>query len=253
MGKQRRKQGLIELLAVSRLFFSGAGFERWVWTLLTQLVLAAGYAFVFGGLLGLMGGMADYVPFLLCGLGPWFYYEKVISTAVEAPVLFLKVPAGPGPGILCGGAVLSAVFLHILWLCLALVAAGMSGQLSVSAFAAPLYVVLGMLNALAQGLMGAAFVPLFGEVGKGILASMAVVFWTTPVIWPVELLPAAARLMMRVNPLYYVTEGLRGCLLYGRVLLSLEETLWFLGITVLTGGMGLFCMGRLNRYYREAI
>jgi lipopolysaccharide transport system permease protein/teichoic acid transport system permease protein len=39
-------------------------------------------------------------------------------------------------------------------------------------------------------------------------------FWATPIVWPLEIMPASYQPLLKLNPLYYIVEGYRGSLLY---------------------------------------
>ncbi len=252
------QQGINQIWPLWQLHIkSGIGAK--LWALLLQGASAACYAFVFGTLLGILGqgdSLRQYLPFLLCGLAPWFYYQRAMSDAAQCPTALAPLIRFQRCSIpvLCWSAVLGRMPLYILWVGIALIARWiLLGAVPLSAWLCMYYLGCGALNAFAQGLLGAVFSPFFGDVQGGLRVMLVVLFWTTPILWPAELLPQAVRVLLSLNPLYYIVEGLRGCILDGSPWLGWQQTLWFFGITIATMAVGLWCAWRLkDRYFKES-
>ena len=56
----------------------------------------------------------------------------------------------------------------------------------------------------------------FRDVGQFVAVLLQIWFWVTPIVWSLELLPEKYRLLLRLNPMTYITEGYRGSFLFAR-------------------------------------
>ncbi len=225
-----------------------------MWRLVPQFAQAAAYTIAFS-LLGVenMVGM-PYLAWMLCGIAPWFFFraamEYASSSLYECAALW-KSGACP-PGILPFAGVLSALPTYLLWSGIAVGAAAVYGLLTSGAWFLPYYMACSVLNATAQGYLSAAFAPFNPDFRRGLEWMLFLTFWTTPIVWPSALLSDLMRMFSRLNPLYYIIEGTRNCLLYGAGP-AWNDTLWFFMLTLCLFGIGGICFVRLKKHYREVM
>ena len=50
---------------------------------------------------------------------------------------------------------------------------------------------------------------LFKDVGQVLAMVLQVLFWLTPIVWPLEMLPQWGQRLAKLNPLYYIISGYR--------------------------------------------
>jgi len=229
----------------------------WLWVGVNQVLPVIVYYSVFGMMLNLEALIhTPYLPWLLCGMGPWFCYHFALTGALS--VLHDYAPlvrtGSCSAGFLPLVRVASAVLVHALWSAAALAAAWAFGVLRSSAWSVPYYLLCSAFNAVAQAYCAAAFAPFFRAVPEGMEAGLMISFWFTPVVWPASLIQSELALTLtRLNPLYYIVEGMRNCILYDMPILPWNNTLWFFMATFALCIVGAICFARMERQYREVL
>jgi lipopolysaccharide transport system permease protein len=192
------------------------------WAILEPLVQFALYLVVFGGFLGMRlegkAGVGQFGLYLISGLVPFAaFQESAMSAAGLARdraqlVRHVNVPLE----VLLAGT-LSAVFArHGVALLIVAAVATASGTVSLGALPwllGGLVVLVAGVFGLALGLVVAgAFLPdLVQVMGTG----TTVLFFLTPIVYPVSMVPHALARWMPVNPLWGVLRCFRAALVGG--------------------------------------
>lgn len=198
----------------------------WAWLLVTPLSLLGVYSFVFGKILGVewqdpdlseRGNVGFILPFFV-GLSVYLLLSDVINSSA---ILFVSKRTY---------VVKSSFPLWVLWLS-NLIRAGIVGSL-------PLMLVLAL--ALLQGrltfvgigwtivslanlilfvagisLFLAALGPFLGDISESIRLLMRVLFYATPIAYPLSVVPDHLRIWFWLNPLTSMIEPMRSAIVYG--------------------------------------
>ncbi len=216
--------------------------------LLEQAVRAAVLAWALGGFMPTDG--MPYSVFLFAGLAPWFYFREILYDSLERPRAFLHLfdHQGYDPAWFAVCQAVSALPTLLFWTLVALLTALFAGMPLQNVWLLPYLLLCNVCNAVAQGMFAAAFVPLFpGVASVGLAVSMPFIFWTTPIAWPLASgASEIALFFLRLNPLYYLAEGMRGWLSAG-VLPPLAHTVLFVAAAGAVGLIGLLCIRRVWR------
>ena len=227
-----------------------------VWALLGPLLLLAIYSFVFGQLFLQRSsdlGTESYTLFVAIALWPWMMFSDAVLRALQsvqtnAP-LVKKVAF---PHLLLILAALNGVFImHLAGYAAVLFALALLGApiqiagLPVAGIAiATLY-----LFALGVGAMLAALQTLLRDVEQAITPAMMMLYYLTPILYPITLIPPAYRHWLAWNPLAYVMQRLRdGFLLGGGVQLG-DLGMFFVAALVAVTGVAFF--NRLSPYFED--
>lgn len=56
----------------------------------------------------------------------------------------------------------------------------------------------------------------FRDLGQFVAVFLQIWFWVTPIVWSLELFPEKYRVILRLNPMTYITEGYRASFLFAR-------------------------------------
>jgi lipopolysaccharide transport system permease protein len=197
-----------------------------LWSLVSPLATLAVYTFVFSVIFkpawagGNEGGVAGYALILFAGLSAFEVFSGSLNRSprlLSENVNFIKKVQFPLE-ILPVGVVLAACLESLA--SLLLVAAGVlatTGSLSLTALLAPLaYVPLAMLTLGLCWLLAPVGVFL-KDLGNIIGVAVQLLFFATPILYPLSAVPEPYRSLLAVNPLHPVVDHLRRTLIYGQM------------------------------------
>ena len=192
----------------------------WAWLLLPPLVLIAIYTLVFSRLMRGAGlpdhGPYTYSVFLCAGMLTWQWFSELVSRLVGLftnHASLIKKTTVPWPALLAvdigvtgfGLAVQMALFAGLLLL------VGLWPGWQALWFL-PLLAVQGLLAVgLALGL--AVLHVFFRDVGMTVSLVLQVWFWLTPIVYPIEALPAQFHELLRWNLLTPLAEAYQAVVL----------------------------------------
>lgn len=210
-----------------------------LWALVHPIAMLAVYAVVFEYIFSVRVPNAmpsqPYVLFVAVALWPWLAFAESLSrstVAVQNHGALVKKVAFPHE-LLVYSAVLSSFAIQASGFAVVLVALGLAGY-AVNAWALPL-VLAGLfvllLMAASLGLVLASLQVFIRDVEQLLTQIMSVLFYATPILYPLASVPAWMAQVMQWNPLVHVLEPIRAALLgTGNFTLAL------------LGGMLVICM-----------
>jgi lipopolysaccharide transport system permease protein len=209
------------------------------WALLHPIAMVAVYAVVFEYIFSVRVPNAvpnqPYVLFVAAALWPWLAFSEALSrstVAVQSHAALVKKVAFPHE-LLVYSAVVSSFMIQACGFAVVLLVLRLFG-FSVSFWAIPL-VAIGMFTLLlmstAVGLVLAALQVFIRDVEQLLTQVMSVLFYATPILYPMASVPAWMANVMQWNPLVHVLEPIRTALLvpgeprYGLITLSVALVL----------------------------
>lgn len=204
--------------------FAGSYFGV-VWAFVQPVITVLLYWFVFEK--GLNSKATDlrtgieipFVLWLLAGLVPWFYFQEALNggTGVLVEYSYLVKKVVFQIDMLPVVKMISALFTHLFFVVFAIVLFWLMG------FPPDLYTLLVVyysfcMMALTMGIIyatGAATV-FFRDMKEVVAIVLQVGMWVTPIMWNFETMvqiPAWAKLVLKLNPMYYIVSGYRDALI----------------------------------------
>jgi len=227
------------------------------WALIHPLALLAVYAFVFVSVfrvqLPAASGNASYTAFAAVVLWPWIMFSEGVVRgmgAVGANAELIRKVAFPH-ALLVYAAVLGAFVLHAagyLAVLVALKALGEPIHLENLPFVLILLAPLALITIGVAALL-AALQTLLRDVAQVISVLLMVLFYGTPVLYPLAMVPESLRSWVAWNPLAWQAERLREVLLGGGGLVASDAWLWAVGIAVWWAGLAFF--ERLSPHFED--
>lgn len=196
-----------------------------LWSLVSPLATLAVYTFVFSVVFkpswaGAEGGVAGYALILFAGLTAFEVFSGSVNRAprlLSENVNFIKKVQFPLE-ILPVGLVLAACLESLA--ALSLVVLGVlvtTGALHPTALLAPLaYVPLAMLTLGLCWLLAPVGVFL-KDLGNIIGVAVQLLFFATPILYPLSAVPEPYRGLLALNPLHPVVDHLRRTIIYGQM------------------------------------
>lgn len=223
-----------------------------LWIVIQPLVAMVVFTVVLGDGVGVPSAGVPYAAFVLTGLAIWTPYNAAVSRAagslVDAPDLVTKVYF---PRVLApvGGVLGTIVDLGVAVLIAQVVAviAGVPLQAT-----APLLVLVlpgFVFAALAFGVWLSALNVIYRDVGYALTFGMQLLFFATPIVYPLDVLGETLQTLAAVNPVVGVLDFTRWAML------GIDLDLGRLGISaasaVLLLGSGLVMFRRLEPQFAD--
>jgi lipopolysaccharide transport system permease protein len=206
------------------------------WSLIIPLVMLLIYTFVFGVVFkARWQGLAQDLPpqqfalVLFAGLAAFNVFSEVVN---RAPNLVVGVPNYVKKvifplEILPVVSLLVALVNSLIVVCLILVAnLIIQHSISITLFLLPLAYLPLILICLAASWFLSSLGVYIRDVGQGIGVVVQVLFFISPVFYPIEAVPAGLRPILALNPLATVIQSFRQVLLWGQPLSWLEWGAW---------------------------
>ncbi|MEI3200038.1 MAG: ABC transporter permease [Lachnospiraceae bacterium] len=234
-----------------------------VWAFVQPLVTIAVYYFVFG--YGLKGGTdtgleVPFVLYLVSGIVPWFYFQEGwmngTSSLLEYSYLIKKVVFNIN--VLPVIKLVSASFVHLVFLCISFLLFGFFGWLPDLYYLQILYYYLSLtILLLALCYITSAVVVLFRDLGQIINIGLQVGVWLTPIMYEPAVFfkshPAVIQLL-KINPVYYIVNGYRDAFINKQWFWEHPRwTLYFWIVTALLLIFGKWVFERLRPHFADVL
>jgi ABC-type polysaccharide/polyol phosphate export permease len=227
------------------------------WTLLQPLAQLAVFAIVFtqifrAGVPPEFKGVG-YTAFVAVALWPWIMFSEALQrgmVAISGNGGLIRKVALPNQ-VFVYAAVLACYGLHLLGFAGVLAVLAASGE-PILAAGVPAAVVLlfpYLLFTMGLALFLAALQTLLKDVEHGVAVVLQLVFYATPILYPLAFVPESWRAAMRSNPLAHFSGRLRDVLLADPHLIPSD--LWLLAVGVAAFLAGRWVFGRVSPYFED--
>ncbi|MDO4632661.1 MAG: ABC transporter permease [Eubacteriales bacterium] len=237
--------------------FSGTFFGT-AWGILNPLLTMIVYwvAFQYGFHSSDVGGV-PYVVWFMCGIVPWLFVTEAFSSAsnsfVEYSYLIKKVKFNIN--ILPLVKILSAGFVHALFICLVL-AIAIIFRIMPTLYILQLvyYMIANVMLLFSLSLITASVVVFFRDLNQIISVLLLAGMWGTPIAWSLEGFSTSVHFWFKLNPFFYVIEGYRDAILGRKWFWQMPRLtiyFWvFVAVLLMIGGV---VYGRLKPHFAETV
>jgi lipopolysaccharide transport system permease protein len=191
------------------------------WSILHPLAQSAIYVIVLAEVLGArlpnVASKSAYPIYLLAGMAAWSLFNEIVARSLTIFIDYsaaLKKVAFPRlclPLIVWGGALLNHALLLVA---LALVAVCLGRFDAMSWLYLPVGILLVSLVGFGVGILAGIFNVFCRDVGQAFSIVLQVWFWFTPVVYPIEVVPADLRWLIEANPLTPLVRSYQDALLW---------------------------------------
>ena len=191
-------------------------FAGFLWVIINPLAMFGVQAYVFSKILRLE--IPDFFLFLVGGLLPWIFMVQTIQMATAS------LSAGASllrafrlePLVLVGASVLDNFFNFIVSVVLIAVPVMLTYEAPLTRLLwAPLCLLPFIVGAFALSCYTAMLNVFFRDTSFVITFAFSILFFLTPIFYPIEFVPANARWVIELNPFYHLINPFR-ILVYSR-------------------------------------
>ncbi len=229
-----------------------------LWTFAHPLAIIAIFYFVFA--VGFRAQGPQGTPFILwfvCGIVPWFFFNETllaITDSVTRHAYLVKKTIFPSEVLpwvhLTSGIIPHMIFMLIVGCLMSYLAVPflIDRLLFVYFFLCTCTLLLGL------GWMLAALRVFYHDISHALSIVLNLLFWTTPIVWPVETIPVEYREFLLLNPVFYIVEGYRGLLVFDTVAWpNLWHTTYFWTVAGFTFVTGAYVFNRLKPEFADVM
>ena len=186
-------------------------------------------------------GEYPYILWLVAGIIPWFFFSESLGNATNSILEYsylvknvvFKVSVIPVIKIL------SVLFIHLFFIVvifLAFLAYGYKPRLCNLQIVYYLFSMIVLVVGLSW--ITSSLVIFVKDVGQVVGMFLQFGFWFTPILWNIKMLPEKYQTLMKLNPVYYITEGYRNSFISG--IWFWEYPRWTLEFWIVTGLIFIF-------------
>lgn len=219
----------------------------WLWLIVHPAAMILVYWLIFS--VGFKVGEVRGAPFLLyflAGMVPWLLFNEILHSSVNSvsgkPYLVHQVafPTEILPVVSFVSALIPHAFLTFV-----LFGFLIAYDVPTTLWALQLIYPLICMCVLGIGLgwIVSAINVFYRDAGQVVALVLNIWFWMTPVIWHIGMLPTSLHPVLRLNPLYHVTESYRAAVLAGEPIwqdLSSMVNFWAVALLVFVLGAHVF-------------
>ncbi|KIC79635.1 ABC transporter permease [Pseudomonas sp. C5pp] len=190
---------------------------NYAWVVLEPLLHLVIYYFLFGRVLN--AGVENYGLFLLCGLVPWMWFTKAVSTSATSILggQSLMLNSNVQPAFFPLVNIVQSTFkqLPAMLLLIVLRFVADDDSLSLSLIYFPLIVVLQFLLTIVLGMLLAALVSIVRDIANIVGTGLTLLMILSGVIYNYQSLPGRVAEWVQYNPLAVIIAAYRQVILQG--------------------------------------
>ena len=233
-------------------------FLGFVWTFIKPLVMICVFWFVFS--VGFRSKpMADvpFVVWLAAGLAPWFCFSDIVMSSTGAVIgnaPLVKKTLFPSQ-ILPVVKLLSGLITHAVFLTILLGLLLFEGiPLTIFTLQFIYYLVCFSLLALGISWFVSALNVFVRDVGQLVAVALQIGFWGTPIFWDINIMSEKIRVLMLLNPVFYIVQGYRESFIHFVPFWHHGfQTVYFWVFTMLSLLVGAFVFRRLKPQFADVL
>lgn len=222
------------------------------WMILNPLAQVAIYALILSAVLSAklpgIDNQYAYAIYLTSGILAWSLFEEIINSCVNLFIaqgnLMKKImfPRITLPTIAVGSALLNN---FMLFLSILAIFAFLGHLPTVQLFWLPLLTLSIVSLALGLGLILGVLNVFIRDIGQVVPIVLQMAFWFTPIVYPVNIVPAAFKPWLVLNPMFPLVKGYQSVLVYGEAP-DVNQIFIIAGIALPLMLLGLFVFRRAS-------
>lgn len=237
--------------------YSGTALS-YLWAVIKNLIYVFSYWFAMAiGLKSAKETEYPYMVWLVAGLTAWFLIRDTLAPAAKSirknKYLVTKViyPISTIPTF----KVISSFISNLMFLIVLLIVAIINDITPTIYWIQILYYQFAAIILLIGiSLLTSALVVISRDIEMIINSSVFLIFWFSPILYPVDNLHGIVSTIAKLNPFYYIIEGFRSSILYKTwFFYDIKLTIYFWSITLAILLLGVFVHGKLRNQFVDIL
>ncbi len=230
-----------------------------VWNFVQPVVTVSIYVFVFQyGFKAVPVSNVPYVLWLVAGIIPWFFFSDAVMSGTNALIeyTYLVKKMVFKIDILPMVKVLSNVFVHgffiLIGVCMYITNAVL---LDIHIIQVLYYSLCTLVLAIGISYLTSAVVVFFRDLGQIVNIALQFGMWLTPIMWHTDILTSTAlRKIMKLNPMYYITDGYRDAF-YNKMWFwdKAGQTMYFWVLVAVIFIIGAVVYKKLEKHFADVL
>jgi len=224
-----------------------------LWSFLNPLLQIAVYAIVFP--LILRNQQENYVIFLCAGLIPWTFFATAITrtstTIVENGNIIKKVYF---PREILPISTITSEAINFLISTLIILIFVIFGGMGLTKYIVfyPIVLLTQYILLLALGFIVSSITVYFRDLQHFIGVALQLLFYATPIVYSVDIIPETYRWILNLNPMSYIITAYRN-IFYNQTMPDISQLLMILGISIIVCLLGYCIFNKLQRGFAEEL
>lgn len=228
------------------------------WMFIQPIVTVLIYFFVFQ--LGFRSRPVLEVPYVLWlipGIVPWFFFNEAWGGATNClyeyqhlvKKMVFKI------SILPVVKVLASLFIHLIFIWIMMIVYLLFGMHpSIWWLQLFYYTVCTMFLVLGLSYITASANAFFKDIGQTVQIILQIGMWLAPIMWSETIFPEKFRFILKFNPVYYLVEGYRDCLITHVGFWERPQlTVYFWCVSIVIFFVGVVLFKRLKPHFADVI
>ena len=181
-----------------------------VWTMLNPLMMMVVLTFVFSSLFGM--ALHNYPVYLLSGLLLWVFFAQVTVASMSESVWgasLLKRIYVPRTVFVVSAVCTGTINWILALVPLMLIMFALKVPVGPALLLLPVAILLTAMFAMGVGLLISILAVYFADVAEIYQVLLTAWMYFTPIIYPIEIIPASYRWLFFLNPMFYLVEVFR--------------------------------------------
>ena len=229
-----------------------------LWAFIQPLVTILIFWFVFD--VGFKSAPVKNYPFLLwliTGLIPWFFIAESFGSATSAIIdnsylvnkIVFRVSMLPVIKLL------TALIVHMFFILIIFFLFFLYDfKISIYSIQVLYYMFCAIVMMLGLGWLTSSLVVFLKDISQVVAMFIQFGFWFTPIIWSVTILPDKYRTLIKLNPIFYITEGYRDAFIHGVWFWEHGyHTLYFWSFALFIFVVGALVFARLRPHFSDVL
>lgn len=199
-----------------------------------------------------------YILYFISSIIPWFFFSESLASATNGVTdnSFLVKKIVFPVSILSGVKILSALYIHMFFVIFTFIILAIYGvHFQLQMLQVFYYMTAAVLLVLGLSWITSAIIIFFRDTAQIIAILLQFGFWITPIFWDLKMLPDKYHAIVKILPMFYIVDGYRNSLLYGKWFweqdLYLTFTFWIFTLFMLWLGALLF--KRLSGHFADVL
>jgi ABC-type polysaccharide/polyol phosphate export permease len=198
-----------------------------------------------------------YIVWFAVGMTIWFFFSDAVNGAASSIVTnsFLIKKTICSPQILPVVKIVSGLVVHLVFLgIISVLIAFYQLPFNIFFFQCAYYLFCLIVFSMGVGLLASSLNIFFRDLSHIIRIFLQLLFWVTPIVWDLKMMPGSIQFFFKLNPLYYIVQGYRDSLIYFIPFWHYpEESAYFWAIALSFFFGGAFVFNRLRPQFADLL